>query len=226
MRHRNLALSMLVLSLIGSSCSGDQPSGDDQPFWSVLVSVVESVESYSSVPDMAAASDLVVVGSIEEVTAGREWGDPREAENRVASLLFQVKVGEVLRGAMSDAVSDTLTWEYTLPGYNISHLQTQLTDEGLIDRTGTVRPFPERRVLLFLRVRDDLGSELSTAPEAAFVGGASYRLVSLGGLVAEADVTATSPLMGMDADSPPGRLLAEQVAERTFDEVVDLARDR
>lgn len=217
--------AMTLLLMAASACSTGRPAGDDLGFWTALAFHAEWAEAYASVTDMAAAADLVVVGTIDQVTAGREWGDPREAQNRVASLLFTVGVDEVLHGAMPDPTVDAVAWEYTHPAYNLSQIQGRLTDDGLVeDRTGTVQPFPTRRVLLFLRLRDDLGSELTVAPEAVIVAGVPYRLVSVGGLVAETDTKAALPLMGMDADSPPGRLLAEQVADRTFDEVVDLAR--
>lgn len=219
---RSRLASLVVLgAVVASACSADEAIADDRGFWSMLVFVGEPVESFSSVSEMAAAADLIIAGTVFEVTAGREWGDIREAENRVASILFQVGVDDVLGGELPTD-SPVVTWEYVHPAYGLSQLQSHLTGDGFLDpRTDEVQPLPTGRVLLFLRARDDFGTEIATAPDAVFVGDTAYRLVSVGGLVVESPEGAALPIMGMEAESPDGRDLIAEVESITLDEVID-----
>ena len=235
-RTRNLTLAAMALTLAVSGCSSTGTSSDDDlAFWSMLAFASSSVEVYSSVREMAAGADLVVVGSIGEVTVGREWGDSREPANSVASLLFQVKVTQVVRGEMPEGITDTVTWEHSFPAYGAAQLSGRLTSEGMVDdRTRQVRPYPKGHVLLFLRLRNDMGSELAVMEGAAFAGGVSYRLVTPQGMVAEDGESATSPLaaanLALDESGRPyeldlpEQLLAEEIATHSFEELTKLAQ--
>jgi len=62
------------------------------------VDVAARAPRYSTVEELVAASDLIVLGRIERVAEGRVFTDPADPEAGIRTQLAQLAVEEVLRG--------------------------------------------------------------------------------------------------------------------------------
>lgn len=243
---RGLA-TVLAFGLFIAACGAEseaEPTGA-QPFWALMTFPGIPVEEYASVSDMAAAADLVVLGTIADVALGREWGDPREQGGRAASLLIQVRIAEVLAGSLPSGATDSVTLEHLVPGWSHEALGSVLTDTGVrVTDTGRpgdaetpVAPIPtDVRSVFFLRQfpAGPQGSIVDFGPDAVLVAGVTYQLVNPQGLIVEDGTGARAPLsvanIALDDDGHPyevelpEQFLAEEVADKTFDEIIDAAR--
>lgn len=224
--HRMWLLTLAVV-LAASACTARSNVDDDGTFWSALQFAASEVEQYGSVEEMAASADLVVLGSIESLGLGRTWGS-EDPTDRVVSLVLQVKIDEVLKGKPIAGVTDVVSVEREVMSFLPDTLRKSLTDQGLRIDDATFAAIPRGRVVWFLRLRRDLGSELAPA-EVPFAGGQPYRLVNSMGLVAEvADGSATTPVAMIgpshdrEPDLPEERLFAE-VTNVGFQRVIDIA---
>ena len=239
MRHRVLRVLAAVavgLTAMTSGCSSPAADAEGTELW-VLMSVPNSpVEEYESVALMSQASDLVVVGTIESVAVGREWGDPREPDgaNLVASLVITVVVSDVIRGTLPDDREEKVTFEHTIAGYSAAELQKVVVSGGIRDAEGRIAQLPVGSALWYLRARGDQGSEHMTIGEYLPIGGVSYRLVTPQGLVIDKNGAAYTPLahahLHLDHAGHPMEVetveerLASEIAEATFEEVIALSR--
>ena len=250
-QRRRLFVAWLVstvLAAVGCSSgeSGESTAQDQEALWRLLSTQGSFVESYASIADMSASADLVVVGSVVRIGVGREWGERTELEgdeNVVASVLIEVEVSEVLRGSLPDPGVKSITWEESLAAYSAPRLAAVIRSDGIIvGDDGRIAPegggfavLPQGRGVFFLRLRTDMGTEITPAPHgSSFVGGVSYRLVTPQGVVVESSKGATTPLayayLDLDDSGYPSETssaegkLAAEIADLDLDGVIARAR--
>lgn len=160
-RHLWLALALIVP--VASGCSTSSPgSKSDEAFWRALrIDGAEEVYRAGTLGEMAATSDLIVVGALDSFALGRiVTGDA--AQDVIGYGAATMRVDEVIAGEPPDP----LIVEFLLPT-----TAATLTAEGL--RSGansTGRELPQGRVVMFLHEKQGRG-------EAGL-----YRLVEWRGL--------------------------------------------
>ena len=230
-----LALSgaVLVAAIFAGGCSPADPHANDE-FWSFLSYTSAPVEEYGSVADMAVAADLVVLGSIQEVSTGRWWGPEGDPTAQVASIAMQIQVTDVLAGTMPDGTGNTITVERSMPGYGPDALSDVLTPVAIKAGTDELVGIDKAMAIWFLRDRKDFGTETGVTASVEYVGGTAYRLVANPGVVTEGDNgTADTPLVHHgeedpdhpDVGPPPlEELIAEEVDETGFDGILETVR--
>ena len=239
-RRRCCILVVAVLAVVIGACGATSEGQDGgEAFWSVLQTHASEVEQYGSVAEMAASADLVVVGRISSIGLGRTWGSEDPAD-RLVALVLQVEIDEVLKGTPPAGADGIVSVEHAVTSLLPSQLREAVTERGLELDASTFAEIPEDRAVWFLRLRDDLGSELAPS-EVGYAGGVPYRLVNSLGVIAEGPTgEATFPVAVVarlheealrrerrdlhdgEAKLPEERLVAE-VAEMGFEEVVRVA---
>lgn len=105
-----LAAALLAIAIVGVSCSSASldASGGGPSF------AARDVFTFSELPEMVATVDLVVLGTVTDVTSGRTVGPPEEAIQYTDATL---RVDEVLKGSVDGptAVIETLQLESYQP---------------------------------------------------------------------------------------------------------------
>ena len=142
---------------------------------------------------------------------------------------MDIKVLEVLRGELPGP-SPVVTVERQVLVYRPDDFKAEIQDDGIIIDDRLVAT-PSGEALFVLRIRSDARSEIVAAEQPA-ANGVTYRLVNSQGLITEkGDGTASLPLSTEylhEPETPEGKVpehvFAESVIDRTFDDVVDLAR--
>ena len=247
---RRLLSAAVAMALVSWSCGaseGDATETSGRPtaettttteaaaehggaLWALMRSHGYPVEVHASVAEMAQSADLVVLGRVHDVSVGREWGDPDDIGGRVASVLVQVTVEDVVMGQLPVADDPRVTVERTLPGYSAASLGEVLTDGGIVmgpdgrpgGDGGTVAPLPGERSLWFLRLSDDVGTEIAGPPQPVVVVGASpYRLVTSLGLITETASGGARVPLSVD---PPNPRFVAHVRSASFSALVLEAR--
>ncbi|MBU1227996.1 MAG: hypothetical protein KJ698_12395 [Actinobacteria bacterium] len=229
------AILTLCMAVLASACSASQTTADGHELWALMSFPNVPTEEYPSISAMAEAADVVVLGEVESISVGREWGDPREPDgaNVAASLILTIASTEVVRGSLPSE-RKAVTFEHTIAGYSADDLRKIIAPNGLRDTEGRIAALPEGPALWFLRVKGDLGSEQVVPNDYNPIGGVSYRLVTPQGLIVDKGGQAYTPLAAatihLDDEGRPTEAetveerLAFEVAEATFAEAVALAR--
>lgn len=199
LRAATILLSLLALP--GCATRGGQHEGSDGG-WAVLTAGVGAieVEHYDDLPAMSRAADLVVLATIDSVSAGRTFTSARDATDVLHYVSLNLRVDEVLGGAPDQAPDTLLSLQTERAGpEQIAELDGQLSGQ---------------RGLFFLRQVTDFGDGLVTHPTP----GPVYRLVSSQGVVsAGADGEARVPTW-LDEGFPA------DLAGRDFSAVVEETR--
>lgn len=147
-RHVWLALASIVL--VASGCSTSSPgSKSDGAFWRALrIDGAEEAYTAGTLGEMAAKSDLIVIGVMNSFELGRiVTGDA--AQDVIGYGAATMRVDEVIAGKPPDP----LVVEFLLPT-----TAATLTAEGL--RSGansTGQEMPQGRVLMFLHEKEGPG---------------------------------------------------------------------
>ncbi len=194
-RRATYLIAFVGMVLIGSALVrtlNSHQSGSDAS-WAVVQPAHASGPAYDSLAQLAADSDLIVVGTIAGVDKSREWiaipelvGDPIHGD--AAYARFAKLMIEVERSLRTGAVANPLEVEVTVVTW----------DELAILRTRQ----PTERALFFLTQKDP-------PDDPRF-----YRLTTIGDAVVRDVAGKATPLL---AESRIGR----EVAEQDFGTVVE-----
>ncbi len=76
-------------------------SGDDDP---AAIELASSAADFSSVDDLVAASDLVVVATVTDIADGRQITAPADPDAAVVTRLLVLEVSDVLAGSIDGDV--------------------------------------------------------------------------------------------------------------------------
>ena len=137
---------VLSFALAAGVIAGNQLVARSDRFWAVGAVRAMSAEHYESLEDQARSADLVVVGKVQSIEAGREWvavpelvDDPLYGEYAIARFAT-VKISiETIVGPVRSP----------LPDHSVVDLEVFLPTA---DSLATLREnFPEERALYFLR---------------------------------------------------------------------------
>lgn len=163
--------SVIVAVLLTLKVRSVAPPAEPGPFWTGLSVVASDRESYTSLEEMAAASDSVVVATIERAEAGRVFGDhPAGHPDPDAGLVHYVsvtlRVGEVVHGS-------------TLPPGAI--VEFILPDPTLAPALG--QQLPTDRAIYFLRSKELEARSLGLPLEIQQRELLYYRLVTTEALI-------------------------------------------
>lgn len=161
------AIVLSLLALPGCATRGGQHEGAEDG-WTLLgpgAGALSEVEHYDDLAAMSRAADLVVLATIDSVSAGRTFTNARDATDVLHYVSLNLRVDEVLGGAPDQAPDTLLSLQTERAGpEQIAELDGQLSGQ---------------RGLFFLRQVTDFGDGLVTHPTP----GPVYRLVSGQGVV-------------------------------------------
>lgn len=200
-----LRTSVLVLSLLalpGCAARADAPAGAGEDGWSLLgagAGALVEVERYADLAAMSRAAELVVVATIDSVSAGRTFTNARDATDVVHYVSLNLRVDEVLAGTSNQAPETLLSLQTESAGLDqIARLDAHLSGQ---------------RALFFLRQVTDFGGVVThPAP------GPVHRVVSSQGVISsEAEGRARTPLWS-------GEGFPADLADRSLNDVVDEVR--
>ncbi|MEM8620447.1 MAG: hypothetical protein AAGF73_12080 [Actinomycetota bacterium] len=90
-----LLIGVAFFAVIAIRGGGDDPTRE---------SVTASGPEFSSIGEMAAASDVIVEGTIVAADDGRRITDPADPESGVVTRLYELQVAEVYQGDAGDFV--------------------------------------------------------------------------------------------------------------------------
>ena len=76
-------------------------SGDDEP---AAIELTSSADDFSTLDELVAASDLVVVATVADITDGRQITAPADPDAAVVTRLAVLEVSDVLAGAVDGDV--------------------------------------------------------------------------------------------------------------------------
>ena len=132
------------------------------------------VEQYEGLEQMAAASDVVVLGRVTEVSAGRVLGDPAEGfpnpeEGLAHYVNLRIEIDDVLAGSLPPDHMRSLILE----------MMTATPGEG----DSMVKSLPTEQGIYFLRNKGIEARQLGQSGAAADAESTYYRLVIIDGLL-------------------------------------------
>ena len=227
-RYLRILIPTLAMAVVVAACSASS-EGDEALFWPILQFRASDVEQYGSVAEMAASADVVVLGSIDSVGIGRVWGS-EDPTDRLASLVLRIRVDEVLRGSLIVGASDFVSVERSTFALPAEAFLESLTD-GVRLPDGSIAAIPSGQAIWFLRLRNDLGSELLSS-EVQYDGGEPYRVVNSQGVITElADGNMATPLAVLrppeDGEIPdlPEQRFTDEIRGIRFADLVNQVRE-
>lgn len=148
------AIVLSLLALPGCAARSVEREGPGEDGWVVLAAGAGAVEveHYDDLPTMSRAAELVVVATIDSVSAGRTFTSARDATDVVHDVSLNLRVDEVLGGAIDQAREASLSLQTERAGpEQIAELDGQLSGQ---------------RGLFFLRQVTDFGDGARDAPHA------------------------------------------------------------
>jgi hypothetical protein len=190
--------SVSVMTLMSRS---EDKASDAQRFYGLLAFNGREAEHYETVEEMAANSEVVVLGRLAWVADGRSYGDPEHDASVVQFASVGLEVHEVLAGQPRMPGQD-LVVEFLIPSGKV----------GVIDLKETM---PAEEAIFFLRNKGSEVARWGWAEDAVAVEAGFYRLVSTQGVVRNVDGRASHTSL----DTDPVRL-----RQSVFDDVVATLR--
>lgn len=197
------AVVLFLLTLPGCAGRAGAPESAGEDGWSLLGTgsgALAEVEHYADLAAMSRAAELVVVATIDSVSAGRTFTNARDATDVVHYASLNLRVDEVLDGTSDQAPESLLSLQTEGAGVDqIARLDARLSG---------------RRALFFLRQVTDFGDGVVTHPAP----GPVHRVVSSQGVISSGtDGRALAPLWS-------GEGFPADLAGRSFTDVVDEVR--